>query len=239
MGYFLIIGFVLGVRHAFDADHLAAVTTLILGRPTRRDSVRIGLAWGVGHAVMLLAASVLVLLGGGVVDPSYATLFESLAGGMLVVLGFDVLRRAFATGLHGHGHRHGEHVFHYHFHSHEPGVAHREDAHAHPHAPLTLWRAGAVGIVHGLAGSAALILLSVGAAPSLTLALVYIVCFGIGTLAGMALISAMLAIPFRYCATAYPQRLRLAHAAAGCLSVALGAWLILEPLLGAGSIGLA
>jgi hypothetical protein len=101
----------------------------------------------------------------------------------------------------------------------------------HAHAPLTLWRAGAVGIVHGLAGSAALILLSVGAAPGFGLAIVYVVCFGIGTLAGMALVSAALAVPFRYCAAAYPQRLKLAHAVAGCLSVALGAWLVLEPFL--------
>jgi ABC-type nickel/cobalt efflux system permease component RcnA len=231
MGYFLVIGFVLGIRHAFDADHLAAVTTLILGRPTRRDSLRIGLAWGLGHALMLLAASVVVMLGGGVVDPRYATLFESLAGAMLIVLGLDVVRRAFATGLHGHGHRHGRHVFHYHFHAHDEHVAHTEDPHVHAHAPLTLWRAGAVGIVHGLAGSAALILLSVGAAPGFGLAIVYVVCFGIGTLAGMALVSAALAVPFRYCAAAYPQRLKLAHAVAGCLSVALGAWLVLEPFL--------
>lgn len=237
MSYFLVIGFVLGIRHAFDADHIAAVTTLILGRPTRRDSVRIGLAWGLGHALMLLVAGVIVMLGGGVVDARYATLFESLAGVMLIVLGLDVLRRAFATGLHGHGHRHGRHVFHYHFHSHDEHVAHVEDPHAHAHAPLTLWRAGAVGIVHGLAGSAALILLSVGAAPSFGLAVVYVVCFGIGTLAGMALVSAALAVPFRYCAAAYPQRLKLAHAAAGGLSVALGAWIVLEPLLIAAAPG--
>ena len=83
MSYLLVIGFVLGVRHAFDADHLAAVTTLILGRPTRRDSVRIGVAWGIGHALMLVVATTIVLLGSGGIDPRYATLFESLAGVML------------------------------------------------------------------------------------------------------------------------------------------------------------
>ncbi|HSG63588.1 MAG TPA: urease accessory protein [Gammaproteobacteria bacterium] len=231
MVYFLVIGFVLGVRHAFDADHIAAVTTLILGRPAPRDSIRIGLAWGLGHALMLLVASVIVMLDGGIIDTRYATLFESLAGAMLIVLGFDVLRRALATGLHGHGHRHGRHIFHYHFHTHDDAAAHAEDLHAHMHAPPTLWRAGVVGIVHGLAGSAALILLSVGTAPSLGLAIVYVACFGVGTLAGMALVSAALAVPFRYCAAAFPQRLSLAHAAAGCLSVAFGAWLVLGPLL--------
>ncbi len=237
MSYFLVIGFVLGIRHAFDADHLAAVTTLILGRPTRRDSIRIGVAWGVGHALMLLAATTIVLLGSGGIDPRYATVFESLAGVMLILLGFDVVRRAVVSGLHGHGHRHGPQEFHYHFHSHDQAVVHTVDPHVHSHAPLTLGRACMVGVVHGLAGSAALILLSVAATPSLLLAILYVVFFGVGTLAGMALVSAALAIPFRYCAAAHPQRLQLAHAAAGCVSVAVGAWLILEPLLGVGLAG--
>lgn len=234
MGYFLIIGFVLGLRHAFDADHLAAVMTLILGRPTRRESVRIGIAWGTGHALMLLVASAIVLFGGQGIDPRYATVFESAAGAMLIVLGLDVLRRALITRLHGHGHRHDGQTYHYHFHAHERESAHDDDPHAHVHAPLTLGRACAVGLVHGLAGSAALILLSVAATPSIGLALLYVVFFGVGTLAGMALVAVLLAIPFRYCKTAHPGRLKLAHAAAGCVSIALGAWLILEPLLMSG-----
>jgi cytochrome c biogenesis protein CcdA len=232
MSYFLIIGFTLGIRHAFDADHLAAVTTLILGRPSRRDSVRIGVAWGAGHALMLLAATCVVLLGGAEINARYAALFESLAGVMLIVLGFDVLRRAAATGLHGHGHRHEGAPLHVHFHRHDvAAVAHDADPHRHAHAPLTFGRALAVGVVHGLAGSAALILLSAATTPSLPTAILYVVCFGAGTLAGMALVSALLAVPFRYCATAYPQRLKLAHAAAGAVSVAVGAWLVLAPVL--------
>jgi ABC-type nickel/cobalt efflux system permease component RcnA len=237
MSYFLLVGFVLGIRHAFDADHLAAVTTLILGRPTRRESIRIGMAWGFGHALMLLVASSLVLIGGAGIDASYATLFESLAGVMLVVLGLDVVRRAVMSGLHGHAHRHGKDVTHVHFHHHADDVTHAHDPHVHPHAPLTLWRAGCVGLVHGLAGSAALILLTAAATPSLGLALVYVVLFGVGTLAGMALVSTALASPFRLCATAYPARLKLVHGIAGIVSIALGAWLIVEPLLGTGNVG--
>jgi len=236
MSYFLLVGFVLGIRHAFDADHLAAVTTLILGRPTRRESIRIGMAWGFGHALMLLAAGAVVLVGGAGIDTSYATLFESLAGVMLIVLGFDVVRRAAATGLHGHAHRHGKDVTHVHFHRHADEVAHAQDPHAHSHPPLTLWRAGCVGLVHGLAGSAALILLTAAATPTLGLALVYIVLFGLGTLAGMALVSVAFAIPFRLCASAYPARLKLVHGIAGLVSIALGAWLIIEPLLGTGVV---
>lgn len=239
MTYLLAIGFVLGIRHAFDADHLAAVTTLILGRPTRREAMRIGLAWGVGHALMLLVATAVVLLGSGGIDPRYATLFESLAGAMLILLGLDVLRRAYGSRLHGHGHRHGANVYHYHFHRHEQGVAHGSASHAHVHVPLSVGRACLVGVVHGLAGSAALVLLSVSATPTLLLAILYVVFFGGGTLAGMALVSVAIAAPFRYCASAYPQRLRLAHAVAGGISVTVGAWLILEPLLGSGSTGFA
>lgn len=239
MSYLLGIGFVLGIRHAFDADHLAAVTTLLLGQPTRRESMRIGIAWGLGHALMLLVASVIVLAGGYAIDARYAILFESLAGAMLIVLGIDVVRRAYAGGLHGHGHRHGKRGFHYHFHRHDDDVAHEHDPHAHAHAPLTLARALLVGLVHGLAGSAALILLSVGSAPSLSQALIYVVCFGVGTLAGMALVSTALAMPFRYCAAAYPHRLKLVQACAGGVSAALGAWLILEPHLSAGALAAA
>jgi len=138
------------------------------------------------------------------------------------------------AGVHGHGHRHGAHTYHYHFHSHDDNGPHAADPHTHSHVPLTLSRACAVGVVHGLAGSAALILLSVAAAPSFWLALLYVVSFGVGTLAGMALVSAALAIPFRYCASAFPHRLKMAHAIAGCVSIVLGAWLIVEPLLGSG-----
>ena len=75
------------------------------------------------------------------------------------------------------------------------------------------------------------------ATPSLGIAILYVVFFGFGTLIGMALVSIVLAIPFRYCAAAYPQRLNLAHALAGSLSVAVGAWLILEPVVSSAGVG--
>lgn len=237
MSYILVIGFVLGIRHAFDPDHLAAATTLILGRPTRRDSLRIGVAWGVGHALMLLAATAIALVGSSGVDPRYASLFEFFAGAMLILLGLDVVRRVVASRLHADEHRQGPSVFRYRFQYHDAHVAHGMDSRAHAHRQLTVGRACLVGIMHGLAGSTALILLSVAATPSFSLAILYVVVFGAGTLAGMALLSTALAIPFRYCAAAHPQHLQLAHAVAGCVSVSVGAWLVLEPLLRAGPMG--
>jgi cytochrome c biogenesis protein CcdA len=218
----LVIGFLIGVRHAFDADHLAAVTTLIVRNPSRRESLSVGMAWGAGHWLMLLAASLVVLAFGSAQHARFAPYFEMAVGVMLIVLGFDVIRRASLNRLHLHGHTHGDGTYHYHVHRHAGSIPHRKDLHLHPHGGTRPLRALLVGLVHGLAGSAALLVLSVGTAPTLGSAVLYICTFGLGSMTGMAIVSLIVAWPLRVCADAYPRWLKGLSIAAGLASVALG-----------------
>jgi cytochrome c biogenesis protein CcdA len=224
----LLVGFLIGVRHAFDADHLAAVTTLVVRNPSRRESFRVGMAWGAGHWLMLFAASVVVLAFGQAQHARFAPYFEMAVGVMLVALGADVIRRAVLNRLHLHGHRHGDGTYHFHVHRHAGEVPHREDRHAHPHAGTRPLRALLVGLVHGLAGSAALLVLSVGAAATLASALFYISAFGLGSMLGMAVVSLAVSWPLRLCAEAHPRWLNGMSIGAGFASIVLGVLLIHE-----------
>lgn len=224
----LVLGFLIGVRHAFDADHLAAVATLIVRNPSRRESFTVGMAWGAGHWLMLLAASLVVLVFGQSQHTRFAPYFEWGVGVMLVVLGIDVIRRALMNRLHLHGHRHPDGTYHYHLHKHSGPQAHQDDPHAHRHAGVHPLRALLVGLVHGLAGSAALLVLSVGAAPSLGGALLYICAFGLGSMLGMAIVSLALSWPMRRCADAHPGWLKPMTIGAGLASIALGIMLVGE-----------
>lgn len=228
----LAVGFLVGVRHAFDADHLAAVATLVVRSPSRRRSLQVGAAWGAGHAVMLLAASLAVLVYGQSQHERLAPYFEMLVGVLLVALGVDVIRRAYAARLHLHGHRHDERTYHYHFHSHAGGVDHAAEAahdHAHPSAPGIL-RAMLIGLVHGLAGSAALLVLSVGATGTVWSAVLYVIAFGLGSMLGMAVITLAVSWPLKLCA-GRPRWLEWLSAATGVASIALGAVLLFEMFL--------
>jgi ABC-type nickel/cobalt efflux system permease component RcnA len=223
----LTVGFLIGVRHAFDADHLAAVATLLVGSSSHRQSLKVGAAWGLGHALMLLAASLLVLVYGQSRHEQLAPYFEMLVAVLLIVLGVDVIRRVMAARLHLHGHRHDEETYHYHFHAHEAHEDHDRDRHEHVHpTPPTVLRAMLVGLVHGLAGSAALLVLSVGAAPGVITAVLYICAFGLGSMLGMAAVTVSVAWPLRACAASRPRWLERLSAGTGVVSIGLGALLI-------------
>lgn len=199
----LLVGFLLGLKHATEADHLAAVATLAAGRQSLAQTMRQGLAWGVGHAITLMLFGGIVLLLGKTIAPTLERTLELVVGLMLIALGADVLRRLVRQKVHFHAHDHAPDVRHVHAHSHadqSPGVV-RHDAlgHDHEHAQLG-WlplRALMVGMMHGMAGTAALILLSLEAVQSFSMGMVYIALFGFGSIAGMALLSAMIALPLR------------------------------------------
>jgi hypothetical protein len=197
IGSLLLVGFLLGMRHAMDADHLAAVATLAT-RGGIAQTVRQGLAWGTGHTVTLLAFGGAVLLLGLVVPAKAAQGLEAVVGVMLVLLGADVLHRLRRDQVHFHEHRHADGVRHFHAHSHRGERSLHDPAqhrHAHLHGfPL---RALVVGMVHGMAGTAALVLLSLEAMPSVAWGLAYIAIFGLGSIIGMALLSAAIAVPLR------------------------------------------
>ncbi|MGQ0701031.1 MAG: urease accessory protein [Panacagrimonas sp.] len=240
----LVVGFLLGMKHATEADHLAAVATLATRRGTWIDALRQGAAWGVGHTLTLLLFGGVVLALGRSIPPRFEQGLELAVGLMLIFLGVDVLRRLRRQRIHFHAHSHGDGRMHVHAHAHLPTVAtsttpvfsqmvfvpadtdHREQPHQHPHAALVPGRALLVGMMHGMAGSAALIVLSLDAVPTVAAGVAYILVFGAGSILGMALLSAMIALPLRASARALTGLHHGMTAAVGLLSCGLGLWAV-------------
>lgn len=236
----LLVGFLLGIKHATDADHLAAVATLAAGRTGLVQTVRQGVAWGIGHTFTLTLFGGAVLALGKAIPAGMEQALELLVAFMLIALGADVLRRLVKQKVHFHVHEHQLGTRHVHAHSHgaEPMPAlksalHRLQSHQHSHKlPL---RALAVGVMHGMAGTAALILLSLEAVQSVTMGVIYIALFGLGSIAGMALLSVAIAIPLRLSANRQLAWLHQGMAGAvGMFSCGLGTVLALRIGLGSG-----
>jgi len=210
----LILGLLLGLQHALDADHLAAVASLSTRGRSLRDAVRLGAAWGLGHALTLLLFGGAVLWIGGSVGPQMALALEAAVGLMLIILGGDVLLQLWRGRVHFHAHSHGAQR-HFHAHSHAAGAEHARDPHRHRHDHAVPVRALLVGMMHGMAGSAALIVLALGTAQSPWQGLAYIAVFGIGSVLGMAALAVVITLPLRWSA----HTLTWAH---NGLTIALG-----------------
>jgi cytochrome c biogenesis protein CcdA len=230
----LAFGFTMGVRHALEADHVAAVAALATRARSARESVALAVLWGCGHAGVLILVGGLLALLGLALPPALARVFEGAAGVVLVVLGVDVIRRLRRRRLHFHLHRHGDGVQHLHAHSHqpEPAVPHEADPHQHAHPARALTRAALVGSLHGLAGSGALVVLAVQGARSRAAALAYVVVFGLGSVLGMALFSAAIALPLRPRVRHLSRASQAFEVMVGAASVALGAWMAVRAGIG-------
>jgi hypothetical protein len=210
------IGSLLGVRHALEPDHLAAVSTLVSRDDTQRGGMRaawLGVCGGVGHTTSLLIVGVALIVLRAEMPAAASVFFEFGVAAMLVALGLRTIRSAARSGIEGptHMHRHGG-VVHRH-----PGVP----AHVHIGAWTLARRPLLVGALHGLAGSGALTALVLATLPSTAARLTYIALFGLGSTASMAVLSGMLGWPL--------ARLGSHHTVArgvmlivGCLSTALG-----------------
>ena len=211
----VVLGFFLGMRHATDPDHVIAVTTIVAREKTFSGATAIGAAWGLGHTLTILVVGGGIILFGWVIPPKIGLSMEFSVGLMLIVLGIMNLtgvmrllgaRRKIrgAEHQHTHPHSHGDYV-HTHSHAHNPE--------AHSHAPdrtplgwldrhlggLRLYhlvRPLIVGIVHGLAGSAAVALLVLTVIRSPGWGLWYLLVFGLGTIVGMTLMTAAIVLPF-------------------------------------------
>ena len=188
----LAVGFVLGLRHALDVDHLAAVSTIVSQRRSLWSSSLVGALWGLGHTASLLAVGVVVIGLHTAIPPGVARGLELGVAVMLIGLGANLLRtlRSGDT-IHHHAHvHHGHHHVHPHVHPAGAGT----DA-AHHHALRAGRRPFLVGLVHGLAGSAGLMLVVLATIPSPALAVAYLVVFGLGSIGGMVAMSALLGLP--------------------------------------------
>lgn len=193
----LLFGGLVGVTHALEADHLAAVAAMNTRRGTARQVVLRGAMWGVGHSLSLLAICGTAIVLGLVITATTEAALEFCVGTMIVGLGAHVLWTLRARRIHFHVHEHGE-TRHVHAHSHAgETVPHDRSAHAHvhPHPAASTWKALAIGLVHGAAGSGGLLVLVVAATQSVVGALFYVLVFGIGSILGMAALSLIAAWP--------------------------------------------
>jgi ABC-type nickel/cobalt efflux system permease component RcnA len=211
-------GFVLGLRHALDVDHLAAVSTIVSQRRSLWGSALVGAVWGLGHTASLLAVAMLVIGLHGEIPARLGALLELGVAAMLVLLGASLLWRLRHGGrLHVHEHGHGIRR-HLHLHVHAPA----DDAGAQHHAVRAARRPFLVGLVHGMAGSAALMLAVVATIPSPPLALAYVAVFGCGSVGGMILMSTLLATPLLLAATHFARAERALRLCAAVASITIG-----------------
>jgi sulfite exporter TauE/SafE len=223
----LALGFFLGMRHALEADHLAAVATLATRSRSVRQTLLQGVAWGTGHTLTLMLFGGTVLVLGLVVPERAAQALEFAVGLMLVALGADVLYRLRREGVHFHVHRHVDGVEHFHAHTHRDERAPHDPArHEHRHPAGFPRRALLVGMMHGMAGSAALILLSLEALRSPAWGLAYIAIFGLGSVLGMAALSIAIAVPLRLTSRHLARAYAGLSATVGVATVLLGCYIV-------------
>lgn len=210
------VALLLGFRHAFEPDHLAAVTTLASRQGRLVDACRLGLVWAAGHTASI-AVVALVMIALGVHLP--ARLFPAadvLVGLLLVLLGGAVIVRYARGRWHMHLHQH-EAAPHLHLHSH----AH-DATHAHLHSRPDARRSLGFGLLHGLAGSAAVLLLVVASAPTRGAQLAYLAAFGGGTALGMVVVTVSLAGLVRLASRRGAQWATVLHLSSAVASVVVG-----------------
>lgn len=264
----IAFGFVLGMRHATDADHVIAVATIVSRQASIRGAALVGATWGIGHTLTILAVGGAIILLDIAIPPKVGLAMELAVAVMLVVLGVlaltgmprrltqrftavpdlgTPLRYQPAAGPHLHGvlglhahahphahvHAHGDYA-HRHRHGHgADGHGHAEDAtpqawldHTFGGLGIYQWlRPLVVGIVHGLAGSAAVALLVLTEIRDPAWGIAYLALFGIGTVAGMMVVTAAIALPFAFSERQLPQFNSVLRLACGMLSIAFGLYL--------------
>jgi len=212
MDLFLAVtgGFTLGCLHAFDVDHIAAVTAFASKHPNARRASLFGIYWGLGHTATLLILGGLSVALRFVIPQALSSAAEILVGVLLMAIGFWVLRDFVrGTKVHVHKHTH-DGVEHVHFHSHAEG-----DDHRHRHSMFF------VGAAHGFAGTAAImVIIPITITQSLTVAVIYLMLFGIGTMTAMGLFAYVLGSVAQKAGS--ERAIAIIQALAGSLSLILG-----------------
>jgi high-affinity nickel permease len=218
------LGFLLGMQHALEADHIAAVSSIAARRTDIGDIVRHGLTWGLGHTMTLFAFAGAAILLGHAIPEQFARPVETAVGVMLVGLGLHVLWRLWRDRVHFHRHGHGDGTNHLHAHSHAGGIARHGSAAQilHHHAHGFRWRTLLVGLMHGMAGSAALLVLAASRASSPLAGLGYVALFGIGSMVGMGALSGVIAVPLAISARWLTSVNRALQGAVGLVTTAIG-----------------
>ena len=192
----MALGFMIGLQHALEADHVAAVSAIARNTASRTVAIAQGCAWGLGHTLALLALVIVVMLSGLSITDNLSHWMEFGVGIMLILLGLRAILTARKRRVHAHFHRHDDGRVHVHAHRHMPEAP---TDHAHEHG-VRLSRQTAlplfVGLVHGVAGSAALIiLLSAMSLSTLWQVIGYVLVFGGGSILGMAAMTLVFSVP--------------------------------------------
>jgi len=234
------VGFFLGMRHATDPDHVIAVTTIVSRQRNLLKAAMTGIFWGIGHTLTIFVVGTVIILFDVVIPARIGLSMELSVGLMLIVLGVmniaSFMRSARAISpqdseiIHRHPHSHGDYV-----HSHAHGHSLDTHPHSHPQTPLT-WldrlfgriglyqqlRPLVVGIVHGLAGSAAVALLILTTIRNPHWAIAYLLVFGAGTVGGMMLITMSIASAFNFFGKKHERFSQRLGLASGLVSLAFG-----------------
>jgi ABC-type nickel/cobalt efflux system permease component RcnA len=247
----LLLGLLLGVRHALDPDHLVAVTTIVSDCKNPLKSVWVGISWGLGHTLTLFLAGIALLMLKIQIPAKLGQGFEFMVGIMLLLLGVQTLLSFRKRKVHVHAHRHADGAGeHRHFHLHET-----TSGHVHTHSPqqdlgkliaadivpgehysgtnqreltpVFRLKSFLVGTVHGLAGSAALMLLVLAGIKSTWTGVTYILVFGLGPAVSMGLISIFISLPFSVSGR-LPALNRAIQAAAGTVSILFGLFMMYQ-----------
>jgi len=230
IGYLLLLGLLIGMRHALEADHVAAVVSLTRQKHTLSYTIKQGAVWGIGHTITLFIFGSIVIFIDTAIPEHLASRLEIAVGVMLIILGADVLRRVIKEKIHFHSHQHTDGDIHFHAHSHsgEKLSQHNQLKHEHQHQENFPFRALFVGLMHGMAGSAAIIILTIDLGTSPLQGLFFILLFGIGSIAGMAILSVAITMPIRLLSS----QLTLAHNAfqvlIGIITISLGVVVIYQ-----------
>lgn len=253
----IAIGFFLGMRHATDPDHVIAVTTIVHQHRKASRAALVGVVWGLGHTITIFVVGAAIILFNLVIPARVGLTMELCVGVMLIVLGTwnlaGFMRSVPVTALpnhsdelvHSHVHSHGDYI-HSHAHGHTPGT-HSHTASQTPLAWMdrTLGRLGVyqflrpliIGIIHGLAGSAAVALLVLTTIQTPTWAIAYLLVFGVGTIAGMMLITMSIASTFRVVGDRFQALGSRLAMISGVVSVAFGLFIAYDICIVQGLFG--
>lgn len=217
------VGFLLGLRHALDSDHLAAVSTVLAERPSFLASGAVGLWWGIGHTLTLLLVGSMVLAWGVRIPAEFEVIAESGVAILLLILGGTLAVKLYRERWHVHSHHHHDGAPHVHFHSHQ-----RQEDHGHRHWMVQSIRPLCIGMVHGLAGSAALMLMILASTKEVGAGLLSILIFGIGSIVGMMVIGLTISVPVMYSRSISQRFFMAVQGVASFASVLVGVWMLVK-----------